>query len=88
MQYLAVAGSISRWYFTPTIEGSKDVPHFLLADGIRRTMRHHMGTAAFGSFIVAVVICVKYIAVCESECAACFCLSTLPDGRVVPSSQT
>ena len=84
LQYLTVAGAISRWYFTPTIEGSKDVPHFLLADGVRRTLRHHMGTAAFGSFIVAVVICVKYIAVCESECAASFCMSALPDGRLAP----
>ena len=41
----------------------KDVSHFLLSDSIIRTLRHHLGTMALGSFITAVVITIKYVAV-------------------------
>lgn len=40
---------------------TKDVSHTLLFDAIRRTMRHHLGTMAFGAFITAVVITIKYV---------------------------
>ena len=54
-------------YFTPTMDSNgdghltKDVSHTLLFDAIRRTMRHHLGTMAFGAFITAVVITIKYV---------------------------
>lgn len=69
IQYTSVAGAVSRWYFTPTMDvngdgkDTKDVSSFLLYDSIMRTLFHHLGTMALGSFITAVVICVKYIAV-------------------------
>jgi len=69
IQYTSVAGAVSRWYFTPTMDSNddghatKDVSHFLLSDSIIRTLRHHLGTMALGSFITAVVITIKYVAV-------------------------
>ena len=69
IQYTSVAGAVSRWYFTPTMDSNddghatKDVSHFLLSDSIVRTLRHHLGTMALGSFITAVVITIKYVAV-------------------------
>ena len=62
IQYCSIAGAISKWYFTPeNIEThEKKISAVLLSHSVFRTLRHHSGTAALGSFVVAVVIIVKF----------------------------
>ncbi len=61
-QYTTIAGAVSKWYFTPEDPktNSKRISAVLLSHSGIRTVRHHSGTMAFGSFIIAVVICVKF----------------------------
>ena len=61
-QYCSIAGAISKWYFTPEnpVTQEKRISSLLLSHSVWRTFRHHSGTMAFGSFIVAVVTCVKF----------------------------
>ena len=61
-QYCSIAGAVSKWYFTPESPETheKRISSVLLSHSVFRTFRHHSGTMAFGSFIVAVVICVKF----------------------------
>ena len=61
-QYTTIAGAISKWYFTPENPKTheKKISAVLLSHSAIRTVRHHSGTMAFGSFIIAVVICVKF----------------------------
>lgn len=61
-QYTTIAGAVSKWYFTPEDPKThtKRISAVLLSHSGIRTVRHHSGTMAFGSFIIAVVICVKF----------------------------
>lgn len=61
-QYTTIAGAVSKWYFTPEDPKThaKRVSAVLLSHSAVRTVRHHSGTMAFGSFIISVVICVKF----------------------------
>ena len=53
-----------RRYFTlENEEGHKHLSHFLLSGAFFRVIKHHLGTMAFGSFIVAVVAVAKFVAV-------------------------
>ena len=63
IQYCGIAGAISKWYFTPeNLEThEKKISAVLLSHSVFRTLRFHSGTAALGSFIVAVVIFVKFV---------------------------
>lgn len=65
IQYTAVAGGISNWYFTKENEetNEKKISPIMLTFSVWRTLRYHSGTMAFGSFVIAVVICVKFAAV-------------------------
>lgn len=64
VQFTAVSGAVARWYFTPEDkDGHKTVSFFLLSGSLYRVLKHHLGTMAFGSFIVAAVMTFKFIAV-------------------------
>jgi len=56
MTILIIAGAIGSWYFTPVQE--KEAGNWPTAPVIRsvtRSLRYHIGTVAFGSFIIAVI---------------------------------
>lgn len=63
LQFCSVAGAISKWYFTPSekVGGEKKITPGMLGRSVMRTLRHHSGTAAFGAFVITVVICVKHV---------------------------
>lgn len=52
-----IAGSVGYWYFTPNEEkGKKNV----VKPALRNCFRYHLGSLAFGSFILAVVQLIKW----------------------------
>lgn len=57
-QHLVIAGSVAGWYFSKD-KGSVGVGTVLLA--FYRLVRYHLGTAAFGSFIIALIQLVRII---------------------------
>jgi hypothetical protein len=53
---MVIAGAVVTWYWTPYIDGDKpDVPMLPVYRSFYRTLRYHVGTIAFGSFIIAVI---------------------------------
>ena len=63
---VTIAGTIGEWYFTrPPAEGKKDLPNSTMIGALLRVFRFHLGSIAFGSFIIAVVqmmrICLEYV---------------------------
>jgi choline transporter-like protein 2/4/5 len=62
IQYASVAGAISNWYFTMenAVTHEKQISSVMLSFSVWRTVRYHSGTMAVGSFVIAVVICVKF----------------------------
>ena len=62
-QFTALAGAVCDWYFTmdkSKRQGGCDAATTLLRS-YYRLCRYHLGTIAFGSFVVAVVKAIKYI---------------------------
>jgi len=57
-QHLVIAGSVAGWYFSKD-KGSVGVGTVLSA--FYRLVRYHLGTAAFGSFIIALIQLVRLI---------------------------
>lgn len=63
MSYMIMAGSVANWYFTPSDAlGNKPrgilrgtLPHWPICASIKRTLRYHVGTLAFGSLIIATI---------------------------------
>jgi hypothetical protein len=52
-----IAGAVGVWYFTPNTEkGTKPA----VRTGLRNCFRYHLGSLAFGSFILAVVQFIKW----------------------------
>ena len=64
IQYTGVAGAISNWYFTKENEetNEKKISPVMLSFSMFRTVRYHSGTMALGSFVISVVICIKFAA--------------------------
>ena len=57
-----IAGACATWYFTPETEkGTKPA----VRTGLTNCFRYHLGSLAFGSFILAVVQFVKW---CRTDC--------------------
>jgi len=57
-QHLVIAGSVAGWYFSKD-KGSVGVGTVLSA--FYRLVRYHLGTAAFGSFIIALIQLIRII---------------------------
>lgn len=64
IQYTGVAGAVSNWYFTKENEetNEKKISPVMLSFSMFRTVRYHSGTMALGSFVISVVICIKFAA--------------------------
>ncbi|XP_060069789.1 choline transporter-like protein 2 [Ylistrum balloti] len=56
---LTLAGAFSSYYWA--FEKPKDIPVFPLAAAMWRAIRYHLGSLAFGSFILAVVALIRVI---------------------------
>eukprot|EP00656_Telonema_subtile_P006724 TRINITY_DN1312_c0_g1_i1.p1 TRINITY_DN1312_c0_g1~~TRINITY_DN1312_c0_g1_i1.p1 ORF type:complete len:678 (-),score=174.63 TRINITY_DN1312_c0_g1_i1:222-2255(-) len=57
-----IAGAIGSWYWTPYIDGDKkDLPSMPVCGSAWRTFRYHIGTIAFGSFIIAVIEAIQVV---------------------------
>jgi hypothetical protein len=60
---MVMAGAVANWYFTPSDAlGNKPrgelrgtLPHSPICASIRRVLRYHIGTLAFGSLIIATI---------------------------------
>lgn len=51
-----VGGAVSQYYWTlPDQFGNRDVGRFPVAASLKRTLRFHIGSLIFGSFVIAVV---------------------------------
>lgn len=48
---MVLAGTFATWYWTFK---KSDVPFFTLTTSVWRTIRHHMGTLAFGSLVITI----------------------------------
>merc|ERR1712167_225171 len=48
-------GCVSKWYFTPNAEKETAIGSTTVWDSVKTTFRYHLGTAAFGSLIIAIV---------------------------------
>jgi hypothetical protein len=55
---MVIAGSIATWYFT---RDKRKLPCSVVLRTCGRTMRYHVGTVAFGSFLIAVVQAIRLI---------------------------
>eukprot|EP00808_Paulinella_micropora_P024157 g61490.t1 len=54
--YLVFAGAVAEWYFTDRDEaGKKKTNQRNCRDSFARATRYHLGSVAFGSFIIAVI---------------------------------
>merc|ERR1712137_1355415 len=55
---LLIAGAVAVWFFTPKDEKRKVLS---VKESLRIAFRYHIGTVAFGSFIVALVQFIRYV---------------------------
>lgn len=55
---MVLAATFATWYWTFK---KKEVPYFTLTSGLSRTVRYHLGTIAFGSFIIAICRIIRVV---------------------------
>uniref|UniRef100_A0A7S3DJM6 Choline transporter-like protein n=1 Tax=Palpitomonas bilix TaxID=652834 RepID=A0A7S3DJM6_9EUKA len=58
ISFLSIAGSVSVWYFS---RNKKDVSRFEVFASYNRALRYHLGSAAFGSFLIAVIQIIRIL---------------------------
>ena len=58
---MVLAGVFARWYWTPRVQGKKDLPCCVLGASVCNTLTFHLGTVAFGSLIIAIIRFVRAI---------------------------
>ena len=59
VNYTALSGSVSHWYFFR--DDTKGTTRAPLARSLGRVLFYHLGSIAFGAFIIAVVKLVRYV---------------------------
>ncbi|MES1907423.1 MAG: hypothetical protein MHM6MM_000542 [Cercozoa sp. M6MM] len=65
--YSAMAGAVADWYFTPYENERKRVSSPLLGS-IKRLVRYHLGTIAFGSMLIAIVQTIRaFVEYCRQQ---------------------
>lgn len=57
----AISYAVVLWYYTPLEDNKKNSPSAPLVRGICRGLRYHLGTLAFGAFLIAVCRLIKLI---------------------------
>jgi len=59
---LVIAGAVGSWYWTPYVDGDKqNLPSAMVYGSACRSLRYHIGTVAFGSFIIAVIEAIQVV---------------------------
>jgi hypothetical protein len=59
---LVIAGAVGSWYWTPYEDGEKKgLPTAPVLQSACRSLRYHIGTVAFGSFIIAVIEAIQVV---------------------------
>jgi len=53
-----IAGAVGVWFFTPNAEKGKNSP---IKTSVWNVFRYHLGSLAFGSFIIAVIKFIRYL---------------------------
>eukprot|EP00920_Eleutheroschizon_duboscqi_P017713 GHVT01042350.1.p1 GENE.GHVT01042350.1~~GHVT01042350.1.p1 ORF type:complete len:703 (-),score=33.09 GHVT01042350.1:972-3080(-) len=61
LNQIIIAGSVAAWYFSPLGQDGKKRSSGSVWRATRMVLRYHLGSVAFGSFILAVVRLVKWI---------------------------
>eukprot|EP00744_Colponema_vietnamica_P000742 GILI01001290.1.p1 GENE.GILI01001290.1~~GILI01001290.1.p1 ORF type:complete len:606 (+),score=184.83 GILI01001290.1:72-1889(+) len=61
LNQLIVAGAACIWYFAPVVEGGQRDTSGAVRKSVWRAFRYHLGSLAFGSFIIAVVQFIRII---------------------------
>merc|ERR1711959_602188 len=63
VQYFTVASAVCKWYFShdSNSELDSDAVGFPVFNGLKRAHRYHMGSLAFGSFILAMTWMVRLV---------------------------
>ena len=56
-QHVTIAGAVSTWYFTR----EKSFLRFPILVGLKNLIRYHLGSVAFGSFIIALIKFIRMI---------------------------
>jgi choline transporter-like protein 2/4/5 len=59
--FTALAGSYAHWYFLR--RDPKHATRFPLSESVYRTLRYHLGSLAFGAFLVALVQLARLFAI-------------------------
>ncbi|CAE7619387.1 slc44a2 [Symbiodinium sp. KB8] len=57
---MVIAGAVAKWYFTRAKNDKKELGH-PLRNALRTTLRFHLGTAAFGGFVIALIQLIRAI---------------------------
>jgi len=60
---LVIAYAVARWYFTKPEERSDAIGNSTLIDSYKLVFRYHLGTLAFGSFLIAIIQFARAVAI-------------------------
>lgn len=63
MQYFIIASSVCKWYFShnSNSELDSDAVGFPVFNAVKRVIRYHLGSLAFGSFILVMIWLIRLI---------------------------
>jgi len=63
VQYFIIASSVCKWYFShdSNSELDSDSVGFPVFNAVKRVLRYHLGSLAFGSFILAVIWVIRLV---------------------------
>ena len=59
---LVIANAVSRWYFTKPADRVEAINNSTLWDAYKLVFRYHLGTVAFGSFLIALCQYARWVA--------------------------
>ena len=70
IQYMTIAGSVAQWYFSR----NKDQLNSPVWTSFKITLKYHLGTIAFGSFLMTLFAVVKILLkiIFRNACCKCF----------------
>ncbi|KXZ75648.1 choline transporter-like protein 1 [Tribolium castaneum] len=72
INYMVISGSVSSWFFTR----NKEYLGSPILTSVSNTFKYHLGTVAFGSFLMLLFGFVKMIIkpLCRNACCRCICM--------------
>ncbi|XP_044269022.1 choline transporter-like protein 1 [Tribolium madens] len=72
INFMVISGSVSSWFFTR----NKEYLGSPILTSLSNTLKYHLGTVAFGSFLMLLFSFVKAIIkpLCRNSCCRCLCM--------------